>query len=396
MDRNWLRRLAILLPVIVTAMAVCGPLKAQSFETDLPRALLLDVQTGTVLFETGADESFEPASLTKIMTAEVLFHEISEGRVSPDQQFHVSEYAWRTGGAPSRSTAMFASVNSDIAVSDLMRGLVVPSGNDAAIVLAEGIAGTETAFSLAMNRRAHDIGLKASNFVNASGLEAADQRTTARDLARLAVHVIETYPDLYKVFAEPEFMWNKIRQRNRNPLLTLNIGADGFLTGYTEAAGFSLVGSAVLDGRRLIAVVSGAKTARDRDQEARKLLDWGLRSFEVRRLFSAGEVIGEALVFGGDKQVVTLVAPADIDVLALRNPDARLTARIVYDGPIAAPIAKGAAIGRLEVLSGSTRMFEAPLETGEAVEQGSLHRRAFDAVYEWATSAVRQAFERLI
>ncbi|MGV6872485.1 D-alanyl-D-alanine carboxypeptidase family protein [Pseudochelatococcus sp. B33] len=395
-DGNFVLRLVSLLPVLAVAAILSGRAHAQAFQTELPRALLIDVGTGTVLFEKGADEPFEPASLVKIMTAEVLFHEISEGRLSLEREFHVSEYAWRTGGAPSRTTAMFASVNSHIAVSDLLRGLAVPSGNDAAIIIAEGISGTETAFTRIMNRRAEAIGLKNSNFVNASGLEAEGQRTTARDLARLAEHVIETYPDLYKAFAEPEFTWNKITQRNRNPLLALNIGADGFLTGYTERAGFGIVGSAVLDGQRLIVVVSGAKTARERDQEARKLLDWGLRSFELRRLFTAGEVIGEASVFGGEKGTVALVSPVPVEVLVQRGSDERLSARIVYNGPVVAPVEKGVALGRLEVQRGSLRMLEVPLETGEAVPRGSLHQRAFDAVFEWATGAVRRAFERLI
>ncbi len=396
MDGNIVLRLAVLMSVLALAAVLSGQAGAQSFQTELPRALLVDVGTGTVLFERGADEPFEPASLVKIMTAEVLFHELSEGRLAPDKQFYVSEYAWRTGGAPSRSTAMFASVNSNIAVSDLLRGLLVPSGNDAAIILAEGVSGTETAFTRIMNRRAQAIGLKASSFVNASGLEAEGQSTTARDLAHLARHVIATYPELYKIFAEPEFSWNKITQRNRNPLLALNVGADGFLTGFTERAGFGLVGSALLDGQRLIVVVSGAKTARERDQEARKLLDWGLRSFELRRLFAAGEVVGEASVFGGDKGSVTLVSPVPVEVLVQRGSEERLSARIVYQGPVIAPVEKGAALGRLEVQRGALRMLDTPLETGEAVTQGSLHRRAFDAVFEWATGAVRRAFERLI
>ncbi|MFT0892646.1 D-alanyl-D-alanine carboxypeptidase family protein [Pseudochelatococcus sp. G4_1912] len=388
--------MAATLAVFALAVVSAGSAQAQNFQTEIPRALLIDVGTGTVLFEKGADVPFEPASLAKIMTAEVLFHEIKEGRLALDKPFYVSEYAWRTGGGPSRSTAMFAAVNSNIAVQDLIRGLVIPSGNDAAIVIAEGIAGTETAFTRAMNRRAEAIGLTGSNFVNASGLEAEGQRTTARDMARLAEHVIEAYPDLYRIFSEPDFTWSKIRQSNRNPLLAMNVGADGFLTGFTEKAGFGIVGSAVLDGQRLIVVVSGAKTARERDQEARKLLDWGLRSFEVKQLFAAGEVVGQASVFGGVKSGVDLVSPTPVKVLVQRGSDERVSARIVYQGPVVAPVEKGVALGHLQVQRGSLQALDVPLQTAEAVAQGSLWQRAFDAVYEWGTGYVRRAFERLM
>ncbi|MFC0217732.1 D-alanyl-D-alanine carboxypeptidase family protein [Pseudochelatococcus lubricantis] len=393
------RVVAVLQALVLVCLLVggtAGRAAAQGFQTDLPRALLIDVGTGTVLFEKGADEPFEPASMAKIMTAEVLFHEIREGRLSLDKEFFVSEYAWRTGGAPSRSTAMFAAVNSNIPVRDLLRGLAIPSGNDAAIIIAEGISGTETAFTRAMNRRAAEIGLTRSSFVNASGLPAEGQVTTSRDLARLAAHVIATYPELYRVFSEPEFTWSKIQQRNRNPLLALNIGADGLLTGFTEQAGYGIVGSAVLDGQRLIVVVSGAKTARERDTEARKLLDWGLRSFEVRELFAASDVIGEAGVFGGEKGGVVLVSPTPVRVLVQRGSDERISARIVYRGPVIAPVDKGVPVGHLQVERGRLKALDVPLVTGEAVARGTLSQRALDAALEWGTGVVRRAFERLM
>lgn len=380
----------------IFAVAAAGHVQAQSFQSDIPRALLIDVGTGTVLFEKGADEPFEPASLAKIMTAEVLFHEIVEGRITLDKPFRVSEYAWRTGGGPSRTTSMFAAVNSDVPVQDLLRGLVIPSGNDAAIVLAEGVSGTETAFTRIMNRRAQELGLKSSVFVNSTGLEGDGQHTTVRDMAKLAQHVIATYPELYSIFSEPEIIWNKIRQRNRNPLLAMNIGADGFLTGFTDRAGFGIVGSAMLDGQRLIVILSGAKTARERDLEARKLLDWGLRSFEVKQLFAAGEVVGQASVFGGEKGAVDLISTKPVRVLVQRGSDERVTARIVYKGPVPAPLEKGMPVGHIQVQRGAMQVLNLPLQTSEAVAQGSLWQRAFDAVYEWGTGYVRQAFERLM
>jgi D-alanyl-D-alanine carboxypeptidase (penicillin-binding protein 5/6) len=361
---------------------------AEGFQTSAPRAILFDPGTRTVLLEKNADEYVTPASTVKIMTAELVFREIAEGRLKLDDEFTVSEHAWRSGGAPSGGSAMFLALNSRVRVEDLIRGLVIVSGNDAAITLAEGVAGSEEAFVGRMNKRAAELGLVKSQFGNPWGQAGPDQKVTAREMALLAAHIIDTYPDLYRYFSEKEFTWNKIRQQNRNPLLTMSIGADGLKTGNIDDSGFGMVGSAVQDGRRLIVAVYGLRTAKDRAEEARKLLQWGFRNFEEKSLFSAGEVIGTAQVYGGDRGSVELTSPTEVKVLLQRGGGERLTGRIVYEGPLIAPIEAGAKVAKLEIRRGSTVVLEQPLEAAQSVETGSLASRAFDAAYEYAAGAI--------
>ncbi|MEF3366076.1 D-alanyl-D-alanine carboxypeptidase family protein [Methylocystis sp. 9N] len=375
---------------LVAALGV-APARAQNFQTSVPSAILIDADTNTVLFEKNADDLQTPASTVKVLTAELIFQALAEGRLHLDDQFTVSEHAWRTGGAPSGGSAMFLPLNSTARVEDLIRGLVIVSGNDAAITLAEGLAGSEEAFVMRMNKRAAELGLVKSRFGNPWGLAGPDQNVTARDMAKLAGHIIKTYPDYYRYFGEKEFTWNKIRQQNRNPLLTMSIGADGLKTGNIDKeSGFGLVGSAVEEGRRLIVAIYGAKSAKERAEEARKLLQWGFRNFEEKHLFSAGETIGPAQVYGGTKGSVDLAAKEDVKVLLPRGGAERLTGKIVYEGPVIAPVEAGAPIGRLEVKRGNSVVLQQPLETVEAVEMGSLPRRAFDAIYESAASTIHQ------
>ncbi|MBE7247646.1 MAG: D-alanyl-D-alanine carboxypeptidase, partial [Actinomycetospora chiangmaiensis] len=216
---------------LAMAAALAAPAQAQSFQTAAPHAILIDADSGSVLFEKAADERFSPASMAKLMTTDIVFEALKSGRLSMDTEFTVTEDAWKRGGAGGGGSSMFAQVNSRIKMSDLLRGLIVQSGNDAAITIAENMAGTEESFAGLMNQRAKEIGLTNSTFRNATGYSAPDQKVTARDMAKLAIHIIDTYPDLYKIFAEKEFTWNKIRQQNRNPLLALDIGADGLKTG---------------------------------------------------------------------------------------------------------------------------------------------------------------------
>src|SRR5688500_16189879 len=289
--------------------------RAQEFQTAAPTAILMDAGSHAVLFEKNADEPTAPASMAKVMTAEVVFNEIKNGRLNFDSEFVVSENAWRKGGSGSGGSSMFAKVNTPVRLEDLLRGLIVQSGNDAAIALAEGIAGTEDNFARIMNERAKQIGLSKSTFRNSTGYGHPEQKVTVRDLAKLALYVIETYPDLYKMFGEREFTWNKIRQQNRNPLLFADIGADGLKTGNIDEAGYGLIGSAVQNNQRLIVVVNGLKTAKDRATESRKLLDWGFRAFESQQLFAEGQVVGEAQVFGGNMRALPLVAKKPVRVL---------------------------------------------------------------------------------
>jgi D-alanyl-D-alanine carboxypeptidase (penicillin-binding protein 5/6) len=222
-------------------------------------------------------------------------------------------------------------------------------------------------------------------------MDGPDQKVTTREMAKLAAHMIKTYPEYYRYFGEKEYTWNKIRQQNRNPLLTMSIGADGLKTGNIDKdSGYGLVGSATQDGRRLIVAVYGAKSAKERAEEARKLLQWGFRNFEEKELFKAGEPVGPAQVYGGTQGSVELVAKEDVKVLLPRGANERLMGKIVYEGPVLAPVEAGAPVGRLEVKRGNSVVLEQPLQTAESVEQGSLPRRAFDAIYESAAAAIHQ------
>lgn len=380
--------------VLAAALVPQVPARAQGFQSAAPYALLLDSTSGTVLYEKAADELMAPASLAKIATALVAFEEIAQGRLTLDSEISISENAWRKGGGVSGGSTMFAQLNSRVKLSDILHGIIVQSGNDASIALAEAVAGDEPTFARIMTERVRALGLTKSVFRNATGMADPQQKVTARELARLSDHLVKTYPELYKIFGQREFTWNRIRQQNRNPLLTMDIGADGLKTGNIDEAGFGVVGSAVQSGQRLIVVVNGLKTARDRAQEARKLLEWGFRAFEPRRVFAEGEIVGEASVFGGEKSRVGLKARGPVSLLLPRGSGDRLSARIVYTGPLRAPVQEGVEVGRLMVTRGEVKTLEVPLYTAEAVAPGTLQGRALDALLEFATGWVRKALGR--
>jgi serine-type D-Ala-D-Ala carboxypeptidase (penicillin-binding protein 5/6) len=384
-----LRRLLLLFG-IAGLVALAAPAGAQSIFTTAPFAILIDAESGGILFEKNADNQMSPASMVKVMTAELVFREIREGRLSLDDTMVISQNAWRRGGAPAGGSTMFAQVNSSVRVEDLLRGVIIQSGNDASIALAEGLLGTDEAFAQKMTARGREIGMTSSTFRNSWGAFHPQQKTTARDLARLAAHVIRTYPEFYKYFGETEFTWNKIRQLNRNPLLTMNIGADGLKTGQVEDSGFGLIGSATDGASRVIVVVNGLKSGRDRAEEARKLLTWGLRAFERRALFARNETVGSAPIYGGASSRVPLLADGPVQALVPRGSNERLTGRIVYLGPIMAPVRAGDQIARLHVFRGKTLALDVPLRAAQDVEQGSLPRRAFDAGIELMSGLFRK------
>lgn len=390
------RRLFAGLAAFAWLAVAAGAATAQTFQTAADFAILMDARTRGILFAKAPDAPMVPASLVKIMTAAVVFEEIKAGRLSLEDTFIVSENAWRRGGAPSGGSTMFAIVNSRVSVADLLRGLIVQSGNDAAIALAEGIAGTEENFARLMNERARAIGLRNSTFRNATGYADPEQRTTARDLAQLSLYLVENFPDLYAIFGEREFTWNKIRQQNRNPLLAMDIGADGLKTGNLAESGYGLVGSAVRDGQRLVVVLNGLPNARERANEGRKLLDWGFNNFETRELFKSGEVIDEAQVYGGARGRVPLLPREAVRVLVPRGTSDRLDVKVVYRGPLRAPVAAGMEVGHLRVTRDDVDALVVPLYTGEAVESGSLSQRAFDALFELSTGAIRDALSKLL
>jgi D-alanyl-D-alanine carboxypeptidase (penicillin-binding protein 5/6) len=377
-------------PLALLACASTSALAAEAFSTSAPYAILMDADSHTVLFEKNADDLTSPASVVKIMTAELVFREIKEGRINLDTKFTVSEHAWRTGGAGGGGSSMFAQVNSQIRVEDLIRGVVVQSGNDASIVFAEALAGSESGFGDMMTKRARELGMEKSNFRNPWGRYDPNQKVTAREMAMLAEYVIRTYPDLYKYFGEKEFTWNKIRQQNRNPLLFMELGADGLKTGYIEDSGYGLVGSAVQNGQRLIVVINGCKTAKERAEEARKLLQWGFRAFEAKQIFAAGEPVGSAKVYGGERGDVQLLASGPVKILLPRGSGEKLSGRIAYEGPLIAPVAEGVQVGRLKIMRGQVLALDLPLTTGDSVAVGSLPRRALDAGLEYATILFRK------
>jgi D-alanyl-D-alanine carboxypeptidase (penicillin-binding protein 5/6) len=356
--------------------------KKDDFQTAAPYVILIDVESGSVLYEKSADVPTPPSSMAKLMTTEVVFNELKQGRIKTDDEYMVSEDAWRRGGAPSHTSSMFAPIHSRVRVEDLLHGAIVMSGNDACIALAEGIAGNEPAFVTMMNNRARELRLTKTYFTNATGLPDPAQKVSVRDLARLARHIIRTYPDYYRIFGEHEFTWNKIRQQNRNPLLTMNIGADGLKTGFTNDGGFGLVGSTVQNGTRLLVVVNGLKTAKERADEAKKIIEFGYRGFEAKPLFEAEQIVGYAKLFGGASGSVPLVGEGPISVLMPKNAGERLTAKIVYSGPVPAPVKRGQQIANLNIYRGSLMVAEAPLFAAEDVAQGNLPRRAFDAATE--------------
>jgi serine-type D-Ala-D-Ala carboxypeptidase (penicillin-binding protein 5/6) len=376
--------------------SVQGAKKAdEGYDADAPTAILIEASSGSVLFEKNADELRAPSSMMKLMTAEVVFHAVQQGDVKLTDQYVVSENAWRKGGAPAGGSTMFAAIHSRIAVDDLLHGAIIQSGNDACMVLAEGIAGNEKAFAEMMTKRARELGLTQSTFANSNGLPDPGNKMTVRELSKLARYVIQTYPEFYKLFGEREFTWNKIRQQNRNPLLTALDGADGLKTGYTKEGGYGMVGSAVQNGMRLIVVVNGLEDPDDRASEAKKILEWGFRNFEARTLFNPDQQIGYAKVFGGESRSLKLASKEPVKVMVQKNGADKLIARVVYQGPVRAPIEAGQQVGVIKVWRGANIAVEAPVYAAESIATGSTMRRAIDGASELVIGAFRAGAEKL-
>jgi D-alanyl-D-alanine carboxypeptidase (penicillin-binding protein 5/6) len=363
----------------VLALAMALPAFAQDFESKTKFAILMDYETGSVLFAKNADDRLEPASMAKLMTLAVVFTYIQQKKLSLDDEFFISEHAWRDGGAKSGGSTMFAVLNSKVRVEDLVKSVVIQSGNDAAIALAEGIGGTEDTFARIENLLAKQIGLTNSNFVNSTGLPDPNQYSTARDLATLSRYIIQTFPEFYPIFSMPEFTWNNIRQMNRNSLLEVGIGVDGLKTGHTEDSGYGEVVSAPNNGRRLIAVLHGLKTMRERAEEARKLITWGMRGFELLPVFSAGQVVAYANVYGGVQPSVGLVGKGAIDLFIPKGSENCPSATVTYKGPLRPPVQQGQEIAKLNVFCADKLVQQTPLYAETTVEEGDLVRRSTDA-----------------
>lgn len=382
MMRHSLALAILFVAVLLFRPALAQQAPAKLFETKAQQVLLIEASTGTVLLAKGEDKPLPPASLAKLMTLDVVFDAIRRREIGLETVYKVSEHAWRTGGAPSRTATMFAALNSQIRVDDLLKGVAVQMANDACIILAEGMSGSEAAFAQRMNERAKALGLTASSFANPTGLPDPGNRTSLRDMMTLAQHLHQTYPEFYGLFTEPEFEWNKILQRNRNPLLGRSAGVDGLASGFAEESGYALVASAERDGRRLFLAISGLASDKERTEEAVRLFDWAFGAFEMRHLFKPGEVIGAASVYGGDAGDVGLVADGPVDVFVASDDPERLQAKIVYRWPLRAPIAAGAEVGVLKVSSGERLLREVKLRSAAAVGEGTLSQKAGDALFE--------------
>ncbi len=354
----------------LTAVLMAGTAQAQP-QTTATHALIVDYDTGEALFCKNCDQPMPPSSMSKLMTVELLFQRLKDGRLKPTDTFHVSENAWRQGQKTNESK-MWVAVNSDVSVDDLLKGIIVQSGGDACLVVAEALGGSEAAFADMMNERGKELGLTGSHFVNSSGLPDPEHYMSAEDLAKLGAHLIRTYPEYYAYFALPEFTWSNIRQPNRNTLIGPNTGVDGLKTGHTLAAGYGITASSVRDGRRLVLVVNGLKSERERIEEGRRLLDIGYREFKSYELLAAGAAVGEADLFGGAKDKVALTVKDPVRMLMPVSGRRDMKVTLNYSGPIKAPVAAGQEIGTLRVSVPGKQDKIVPVVAAEAVSSSGF------------------------
>jgi D-alanyl-D-alanine carboxypeptidase (penicillin-binding protein 5/6) len=358
---------ALLLPMFgafLTLILTENLVLAQNLETKAPHAFLIDVDTDTVLFEKQSDIPMPPASMSKLMTVYMVLEKLKAGKLSLNDRFVVSEKAWRKGGSK-----MFVRVNKRVSVRDLLKGIIIQSGNDACIVIAEGLAGSEDIFSDEMTKKAKEIGLKNSVFLNSTGWPADGHFMSARDLALLAKKIISDFPEYYPMFAEKTFTFSKIKQGNRNPLLYRNIGADGLKTGHTEASGYGLVASTIRKSRRLILVVNGLASARERASESARLLDWGYRETKTYKLFAKESIVSNADVWLGDEPVVPLVVDNEVAITMSRSARKAMKAKIIFNNPVAAPIKKGDNLGHVIITGVGPEDLKIPVSAGRTVNR---------------------------
>ena len=368
-SQNRIRQL-FLLVCLAIVLAISNAIEVSAIPTKAEQALIVEFNTGKVLLAKNAETPMHPASMTKIMTAYMIFDRLKEGLLSLDTRFRVSRNAWRK-----RGSKMFLRENKYVRIEDLIRGIIVQSGNDASIAVAEGISGNEEDFARDMTLKAREIGMANTTFKNASGWPDAQHLTTAHDLATLIESTIKEYPEFYHYYSEKEFTYANIRQYNRNPLLRLNMGVDGLKTGHTDVAGYGLAASAIREGRRLVLVINGLKSKRDRARESEYLLNWAFRTFKNYKLFSAGETITTASVWLGDAEKVPLVVDQDFVITIKRRARANMKVIARLTEPISAPIRKGDLLGHLLVFVPGEKKIEVPLKAGADVSDlGTIGR----------------------
>ena len=365
MARNILMR-----PIVLMLLLAMAAIPARALDTAARAALVVDHETGTDLLAKNADTPLPPASMSKLMTLFMVFEALQEGRLSLDDTFRVSVKAWQMGGSK-----MFLREGNEVRIEDLIRGVIVHSGNDACVVLAEGLAGSETAFAQRMTKRARELGMMDSTFSNSTGWPHPDHRMSARDLVTLARLIIDRFPEYYGYFAEQTFTWDDIEQSNRNPLLGLGLGADGLKTGHTEEAGYGLVGSAEMDGRRITFMVSGLSSSQERLNESERLLNWAFRDFAVEELFPADTAIASADVWLGAKKTVGLVAEVPVEAVIPWQERANVETWVEYEGPVEAPIAAGQEIAELVISIPGLSERRVPLRAAADVAAGGFVTR---------------------
>lgn len=363
-----LASLVSMIPAVLgIGLVTFAPQAAGAFESRGRSALIVDHATGVTLYAKNADAPLPPASMSKLMTLYMLFEALRDGRVTQDSEFIVSERAQAMGGS-----RMFVEAGKRVPVRDLIRGVIVQSGNDACVVIAENLFGSEDAFAAAMTKRARELGMDETTLKNASGWPESGHVMSAEDLVTIAGLIIDEFPQEYVHFAETEFTWNGITQQNRNPLLTAGLGADGLKTGHTSDAGYGLVGSAVQDGQRIVFAISGLDSVSDRAAESAEIVNWAFGAFETLRFFDEGETVAEADVWLGATDRVPLVAPAMLQMLAPRGSQGKVAATVVYDGPIEAPIVAGEPIAHLMVAAPDMPAARFDLVAGADVPRGGL------------------------
>ncbi len=381
-----------LLPAVVTAcVLLIQPVQAQQAtlpDTMIPSPpalnatswILMDANSGEILVEHDADQPLPPASLTKMMTAYLVEHEIDAGNIAPDDMVNISENAWRTGGS-----RMFVREGTQVPVADLLKGVVIQSGNDASVALAEHIAGGESSFADLMNQQAQRMGMDNTHFVNATGLPHENHYASAHDLAILAKHIIQDFPGHYQIYSEKYFTYNDIRQPNRNRLLWRDPSVDGLKTGHTEEAGYCLVASAKKGDMRLIAVVMGTNSDEARAQETQKLLSYGFRFFETFKLYDQGAVLNEPRVWGGSKDNVRVGVGEALYLTVPQGKRDQMTAQLNIQETINAPVQAGEQLGTLQISLGDEVVREQSLIALETVEEGGLFKRLWDMVLKFFT-----------
>ena len=365
---------SVLAATLLSALVFVQP--ARALDTPASHVYLVDTTTGAVLMNKNGDAPMAPASMSKLMTLFMVFERLQDGRLSLDDKFYVSENAWRKGGAKTGGSTMFLEPSMRVRVEDLIRGIIVQSGNDACIVVAEALSGSEEAFAQEMTDKARELGMTGSTFKNATGWPDPEHRLTAHDLAALAQLTVERFPEYYHYYTEQTFVFNGIKQSNRNPLIYKDMGADGLKTGHTEESGYGLTASAVRkDGgkdRRLILVVNGLSSKKMRSTESERLLEWGFREFGNYALFKAGDVVTDASVWLGQKASVPLIIEKDLTLTLPKRARREMKVKVSFEGPVPAPLQKGQRIGTLSITAPDVTPVEIPLLAGEAVEQLGL------------------------